>query len=78
MWGVMWYSRNKRDGVSEHLICQECVPVLFATRRLARQWILRNYGYIKLRKDLKAEPHGWRMPVPVKVKVSVPNHGVST
>jgi hypothetical protein len=45
------------------------MPVLFSSRALAREWIEDHYGYIKQRRDLRAEPHRWRMPQPVRVTV---------
>lgn len=45
--------------------------MLFDTRRACRAWIEEHYGYLRGRPDLLAEPHGWRVPVPVKVTVVV-------
>ena len=70
-WGAMWHSSNRLNGVTEHLICMDCVPVIFGTRQQARGYIESLYGYIKTRKDLRVEPHGWRMPRPVRVEVRV-------
>lgn len=47
------------------------MPRLFLTRRACREWIERTHSYIKHRKDLREEPHGWRMPVPVRVVIQV-------
>jgi len=69
LWGVLWISENKLDGVTRHLVRSCCKPVLFTTRRAARYYIEQSYGYIRKRPDLRAEPHGWKMPVPVKVTV---------
>ena len=69
-WGVMWYSKNKLDGVTKHLIGSGLTPVLFRTRSDARDYINDSYGYIKHRKDLRVEPHGWRMPRAVRVECS--------
>ena len=71
IWAAQWYSKNKLDGENRHLIRRDCVPVLFRTRSDCRSWINANYGYIKKRSDLRDEPHGWRMPAPVKVKIDV-------
>ena len=71
VWGVLWRSRNKLDGAREHLVRRDCVPALFRTRREAREFIDREYGYIRKRQDLRAEPHGWKVPVAVKVTVTV-------
>jgi hypothetical protein len=45
--------------------------MLFKTRAQCRAWIEEEYGYIRKRPDLLAEPHGWRVPHPVKVTVEV-------
>lgn len=70
-WGALWYSRSKRDGVTTHIMFEGCQPALFQTRREARVWINMKYGYIKSRPDLRIEPHGWRMPKAVKVRVEI-------
>jgi hypothetical protein len=61
-WGGLW-----KDRTSEHLLFEDCLPVLFRTRHEARLWIDKKYGYIKDRKDLRAAPHYWRLPTAVKV-----------
>lgn len=76
LWGVLWGSCNKRDGKIEYLIYDDGVPTLFPTRRKAREWIIVHYGYIRDRADLRAEPHGWRMPIAVKVNVVMRDGGV--
>lgn len=48
---------------------EDCMPLMFRFRKEARQWAEKNYGYIKERKDLRVEPHGWKFPKPIKVKV---------
>jgi len=47
------------------------VACTFRTKRDAQEFIRENYGYIARRADLRKEPHGWRMPLPVKVLISV-------
>ncbi len=69
IWAAQWYSKNKLDGVSRHIIFKNGLPVLFRTRRECRTYIKENYGYIADREDLRDEPHGWRLPRPVKVVV---------
>ena len=69
-WGAMWHSECRREGVTEHLCFENCLPVLFVTRRACREWIYSRYGYIKTRKDLRDEPHGWRMPRPVRATIT--------
>ena len=43
----------------------------FRTKRAAQAFIRDRYGYIAKRPDLRCEPHGWKMPVPVRVKICV-------
>jgi len=69
LWGVLWRQKNKMYGLKEHLDNENCVPILFSTRAEAGEWIKKRYGYIATRKDLRAEPHGWLMPRPVRVLV---------
>jgi hypothetical protein len=70
-WAALWRSENKLDGVSSHLIYHNGKLAVFNSRRLAREHIEREYGYIRTRPDLKAEPHGWKMPIVVKVIVTL-------
>ena len=76
LWAVMWRSKNRLEGLREHLLqykytnVEGSLPALFCTRRVARKWIIDNFVYIKRRSDLRAEPHGWRMPRPVRVTIT--------
>ncbi len=71
-WGVLWRADNKLDGYREHL-CWDWMdhgrtgPKLFRTRQEARVWRQDRYNYIRIREDLRAEPHGWKFPAIVKV-----------
>jgi len=69
-WGALWRSHNNTDGIREHLLHENLLPVLFKTRAQARRFIAEKYGYIKQRDDLRREPHGWRMPIAVRVVVT--------
>ena len=73
-WGVMWRS-DSLFGRSRHLMYENRIAVMFVTRREAREWIKKNYGYISSSPDLQIEPHGWKMPVPVKVRVVLVDQG---
>lgn len=68
-WAVRWHSHNRLDGVTEHWMWEDLRPLLFCTRREARAYIQSKYGYINVRPDLRAEPHGWRLPRAVRVRV---------
>lgn len=69
IWAAQWHSQNQLDGERKHLLYEDCLPKLFTTRRETREYIKAKFGYIADRPDLRAEPHGWRMPQPVKVTV---------
>jgi len=67
LWAGQWYSNNRLDGVTKHLLYDNCLPALFRTRRECREYIKDKYGYIGDREDLRTEPHGWRLPRAIKV-----------
>ncbi len=68
-WALLWRSHNRLDGHRANIINEDCLPVLFRTRREARAYAERKFGYIKTSKDLRQEPHGWKFPRPVRVRV---------
>lgn len=69
-WALKWYSKNRVDGEQEHIIYEGRLPALFRTRREALDFREnRCYGYFRTRKDLLNEPHGWRVPTCIRVKV---------
>lgn len=71
VWGIKWVQRN-REGDASHLMhTAPGPPVAFRTRAEARAWVTEYYGYIADRADLRAEPHGWRVPRVVRVMVTV-------
>ena len=69
LWAGEWHSNNLLDGERRHLLYENGLPVLFGTRKACREFIKANYGYVAEREDLRTEPHGWRMPQAVKVKI---------
>ena len=76
-WGVEWYSHNRLNGITRHVMWKEPnIPALFSTRLAAREWINSKYGYIRNRQDLRVEPHGWRVPRAVRVHVAIQVAGV--
>jgi uncharacterized C2H2 Zn-finger protein len=70
-WAIRRRSVNTLDGDRSWLECTETGPLLFKTRRAAANDIERRHGYLRNRADLRAEPHGWRMPRPVRVRIMV-------
>lgn len=70
-WGLLWDNTNQLDGRAIHLIYENCLPVLFRTRRRAREYARERFGYIKRRPDLRREPHYWSMPRPVRIRVEL-------
>lgn len=72
-WALKWRQKNMLDGKREHLMLKHFPSIgfngLFDTRQEARDFRDANYGYIKRRPDLLAEPHGWKMPQVVKARL---------
>ena len=70
-WTILWRENNRLDGRREFFMWDPGTagPYLFRTRREAREEIKKRWGYIARRPDLRKEPHGWKMPVPMKVTV---------
>jgi hypothetical protein len=66
-WAVQWHSRNRLDGDSRFLMWTP----LFRNRRECRAYIDREWGYIRSRPDLRAEPHGWWVPKAVRVIIAL-------
>ncbi len=71
LWAAEWHTECKLDGINRHILrdATTCLPALFRSRQECREWIKEHYGYIADRPDLRQEPHGWRMPKAIKVKV---------
>ena len=78
VWGALWRSNSYLDGgMRTHIINgPDCLPVLFRSRRDARAYIEKTYGYIRTRRDLREQPHGWRLPIPVRVEIRPLGQGV--
>ena len=70
-WGILWRSKNKLDGKTEQLMFLNCEPLLFSTRREAKEYIKKEYGYIIHRIDLQNEPFGWKLPRPIRLLISM-------
>lgn len=72
-WAIKHSSKNRIDGLRQwyDFNSQANSYRLFNTRKEARNYIEKLFSYIRNRPDLKAEPHGWRMPVAVKVKLTI-------
>lgn len=69
-WAALWYSKTNMDDITEHIIYDDCLPALFRTRKECLVYINKRYGYIRNRPDLRAEPHGWRLPRAIKVSIT--------
>ncbi len=70
-WGLKWLAKSRLDGRTEHLIWKDGEPLVFKTRREARNHAANRFGYIKDRPDLHAEPHGWTFPQVVRVEITI-------
>jgi hypothetical protein len=69
-WAIKISSNNQLDGYREHFACAGGTYELFETREGARLHIKDKYGW-HTRHDLRREPHGWKAPKPVRVKVQL-------
>jgi hypothetical protein len=79
LWALKWRSECRLDGRTEHLMLfghygQQHWPAVFMTRSAARAFREEKYGYIRRRPDLRREPHGWKLPSIVKVKIIEVDH----
>lgn len=73
-WAILCRSVNRLDGDRSWLVGTTDNPTrrrLFETREAAREYIEERYGYLHARPDLRAEPHGCRMPRAVRVRVTI-------
>ena len=70
-WAPQWNEYTESAGRQRHIMWDKGMPLLFHTRRECRAWITRHYDFIRTRADLRAEPHGWRLPRAVRVNVSI-------
>jgi hypothetical protein len=68
-WAIKHSSRNRLDGYREWLAHENCVPMLFTTRTAARAHIVKKMA-IYSRPDLRREPHGWKTPRVIRVKIA--------
>lgn len=68
-WGLMWRSFNQIECLTLALMFDDGLPLLFKTRAEARAFANKEYGYIRERKDLQTEPHGWKVPLPIRVRI---------
>lgn len=69
LWVLLWRSVNRLDGVTEHIVNgMDCLPKLFYTRVQAIAFREEHYADLR-RKDLRSEPHGWRLPRPVRATI---------
>ena len=70
-WGVEWHEKNRVDGDQRAIMWADGKPLTFRTRQAARDYIAKTFGYIRWRDDLRREPHGWRVPQAVRIKIYV-------
>ncbi len=71
-WSILFRSKSALDGERQSLIHgDDGLPRLFKTKREAKAFADLCFGYIRKRPDLRREPHGWRMPRPVRVTIEV-------
>lgn len=66
-WGVVW--RGQR--IEYFLRDLDYRPLWFKTRAAAMKYINETFGYIRHRPDLRKKPHYWRMPVAVRIEITL-------
>ena len=71
LWGILWRQENKLEGRRQYLLYRDRMPYLASTRMEARKIINFHWAYLNYRDDLRREPHGWKMPIPVKVRLEM-------
>ncbi len=69
LWALVWRTNKNHDEHPPEFIWNAGLPVLFITRKSAREYVDSRYGYIRHREDLRNAPHGWRLPMPVRVRI---------
>lgn len=70
-WAIKRDTTTRLDGRRVYLEGNGLHTRLFRTKRECQAFIKEKYGYTRTRKDLRAEPHCWRMPKAVRVQVEV-------
>jgi len=70
-WGLLWRSDNRLDGKTRQFMSEKGSALHFRTRAEARAYRDKHYGYIRDRRDLQEEPHGWKIPQVVRIKISI-------
>lgn len=68
-WGIEWRNDSAFTGRRRQYLVWEHDVRLYRTRQACREFIEERFGYIRKRPDLKAKPHGWRIPRAVRVEV---------
>jgi hypothetical protein len=70
-WALKWKSHSKVTGHQEYIVWLNEKPLIFKTRGEARNFRIKNYGYIVEREDLRKEPFGWKMPKVIRVRLTM-------
>jgi len=64
-----WLEGNARFSVPACVA--GCHKVVYKTRAEARRHIRLHHGYMKKGSYLRTNPHGWKMPVAVRCRITV-------
>jgi len=72
-WAIQWISNSRLDGTTRYFMGEPTrgMTMLFRTRKQARTYRDKHWGYIRYRTDLQDEPHGWKLPRVVRVNVHI-------
>ncbi len=69
IWGILFKYKDSVYTPCSRIEYKGGIPIIFKTKIACKKYIDKNYGYIKIRKDLRNYPHFWRLPKPTKIDV---------
>ena len=72
-WAILWVSGDSMGGQNCYLMGEPeaGMTILFRTRRQARAYRDKRWGYIRGREELRVAPHFWRLPRVVRCEVTI-------
>lgn len=68
-WAIQRCSNGRLDGKTDWIMRGR--RGIFNTRTEARAYLNKHHGWMRRRLDLRAKPHGWKMPRVVRVTVTI-------
>lgn len=53
------------------IMWKNCYPLLFVTKKQAKEYADKEWGYLRKREDIRRAPHFWRMPKIIRITLSM-------